>query len=113
MSDISNLEHNEKVFLAGCIKTILLADGNISQAETDDINKLYDVEKFNDFEECLNEFESKIKEEEDFLNFAREINNSDTQDIILGQLFSISIDDGVQGTSETHIINKLKSIWKR
>ena len=113
MSDISNLKHNEKVFLAGCIKTIFLANGNISQAETDEINELYDVEKFDDFEECLNEFESKIKTEEDFLKFTREINNSETQDIILGRLFSISIDDGVQNTSETHIINKLKSVWKR
>jgi len=113
MSDINNLGRNEKVFLAGCIKTLLLADGNISQAEIDDINKLYDVEHFNDFEDCLTEFESKIKEEEDFWDFAKEITNSYTQDIILGQLFSISIDDGVQTTSETHIINKLKSVWNR
>ena len=111
MSDISKLEHNEKVFLAGCIKTLLLSDGNISQAEIDDINKLYNVEHFNDFDECLTEFENNIKDEEGFLNSAKEITNSDTQDIILGQLFSISIDDGVQSTSEAHIVNKLKSLW--
>ena len=113
MSDITKLEHNEKVFLAGCIKTLLLSDGNISQAEIEDIDKLYDVEHFDDFEECLTEFENKIREEEDFINSAKEITNSDTQDIILSRLFSISIDDGVQNTSEAHIINKLKSIWNK
>lgn len=111
MSDISKLEHTEKVFLAGCIKTMLLADGNISQAEIDDINKLYDVEHFEDFEDCLTEFENNVNDEEAFLNSAKKITNPDTQDIIIGQLFSISIDDGVQSTQEAHVIKKLKSLW--
>jgi hypothetical protein len=111
MSDISKLEHNEKVFLAGCVKTMLLSDGNISQAEIDDINKLYNAEHFDDFEECLTEFENKISDEEGFLAAAKEITNPDAQDTILGQLFSISIDDGVQSTSEAHILNKLKDFW--
>ena len=113
MSDITKLEHKEKMFLAGCIKTLILADGKITPAETDEINKLYNIEHFDDFETCLNEFEEKIKDEESFYNFAEEITNKDTQDIILGQLFTISIEDGVPDSSDTHIINKLKTLWDR
>ena len=113
MSDIEKLDQNEKILLAGCIKSIILADGKISTSETEDIDKLYTSEHFNDFEECLEKFESKVKSEEDLWTMAKKITNEENQSIILGYIYEFSIQDGYSNRSETQFINKLKDFWKK
>ena len=53
MSDLEKLSLDERVFLAGSIKTMILADGNISSSELSDIDDLFKTEGFEDFDECL------------------------------------------------------------
>ena len=41
MAELANLSHDEKVFLAGCIRTIILADGALQSSELDDVDRIY------------------------------------------------------------------------
>ena len=72
MSEVDKLNHNERVFLAGCIKTIIMADGDITGIELKDIDNLYKEDNFTDFRECLEEFESIVDTKED-LELVRKI----------------------------------------
>ena len=41
MTELGNLSHEEKVFLAGCIRSIILADGTLQPSELDDADRIY------------------------------------------------------------------------
>ncbi|MBN1700129.1 MAG: TerB family tellurite resistance protein [Spirochaetales bacterium] len=112
MSDIEKLNHDEKVFLAGCIKTMVLADGNISPSELTDIDQLSGREGFDDFDSCLNEFEETLSSNEDFREYAQKITSSASREIILKHLDEISLRDGLPAPAEKKFFDKLKELWK-
>jgi hypothetical protein len=111
MSDIEKLSHAEKVFLAGCIKTAVMADGNISTDEIDSIDDLYAQDNFSDYSACLSEFESKVKTSDDFWNMARSIINKESQEIILNHIGDFELQDGITNTRIEDFLVQLKSIW--
>lgn len=112
MADLSKLDKTAKIFLAGCMKTMMMADGNISQSELKDIDKLYTQEHFTDFEECLEEFENIVNEEKDFWKMAGTITDQAIRDEILGHIYEVSLEDGIASDSETKFYKKLEDFWK-
>ena len=111
MADLSKLDKAAKIFLAGCMKTMMMADGQISQSELKDIDKLYNQEHFTDFEECLEEFENVVKSEDDFWKMAEEIENPETRDIILAHIYEISLEDGIPSAGEKKFYQQLEDSW--
>lgn len=71
----------EGVF-AGCIRTVMLADGNIQEAELKDLDSIYRKLDFHDYEQCLDEYEEKSPDEAAFLKEAAKIANPAAQDLI-------------------------------
>ena len=63
MTELSHLSRAEKVFFAGCIREVMLADGSIREAELKDLNRIYGRLGFHGYEECLDEFEEKASED--------------------------------------------------
>jgi hypothetical protein len=113
MSALEKLSHTERVFLAGCIKTTMLADGVIAESELDDLDVIYRNLDFNDYEEDLEEFEKSVKDEDAFFEMARGISNPEVQDFILRIVYDISLQNGAPGDSQESIFVKLDSLWKK
>jgi len=112
MSDIEKLSFDERVFLAGSIKTMILADGNISGSELTDIDDLQKMEGFDDFDKCLEEFENKVTSNEEYWKYAESITNEKTREIIMKYLDEVSLKDGFPDASERNLFNKLVNLWK-
>jgi uncharacterized tellurite resistance protein B-like protein len=112
MAEIEKLSLDERIFLAGCIKTMIMADGNISESELSDIDDLFRMEGFEDFDECLEEFEKQVISYEDFWELAAEITSSRSRDIILKHLDEVSIQDGFPDMAEKKFLNQLIECWK-
>ena len=112
MHDVGKLTKEERVFLAGCIRAVTMADGSIEEGELEDIDSILKKLKFRDYEECLVEFEENIKDEESFYEYARRIKNKDARDIILKTIYELSLQDGLPEESEENIFNRLNRIWQ-
>lgn len=112
MDNIEKLSHEEKIFLAGCIKTMILADGNITSSELSDIDDMYNKEGFDDFDECLQKYEDKIKSNEVFWNLAEKITSIESQEIILEALDEIALEGGFADPAEKIFYNKLVKFWE-
>ena len=109
---VINLNEKEKIFLAGAMKSIIMADGNISAEEIDELLSAMKNEKFTDYEKYMELFESTIKDQETFWEEAEAINNQDSQVLILNLLNEIAVHNGFASIEEDHIIKRLEKIWE-
>jgi uncharacterized tellurite resistance protein B-like protein len=109
----SRLTDDEKMFLAGCIRNLILADGNIQDEEVAELNKVIDRLHFNDFDEKLDRFENTITSTESFWEEAATITNPETQDLILDILNEIALQEGLIGRAEKKVITDLQTFWQQ
>lgn len=113
MPDLSRLSHAEKVFFAGCIRAVMLADGSIQESELKDLDKIYRKLDFHDYEECLDEFEERAPDEDSFLKEAGEITNPEAQDLILKTVYELTVQNGAPEDAHEGIFMKLTRLWEK
>ena len=113
MPEMSRLSHEEKVFFAGCIRAVMLADGSIQEAELKDLDKIYRKLDFHDYEECLDEFEDKAPDEDAFLSEAKKIANPAAQDLILNTVYELTVQNGAPQDAQEGIFMKLTRLWEK
>ena len=112
MSELSHLSRAERVFFSGCIRAVMLADGNIQEAEVKDLDRIYKRLGFHDYEECLDEFEEKAPDEAAFMNEAAAIRNPAAQDLILKTVYELTVQNGAPEDAEQAIFMKLSKLWE-
>lgn len=113
MQKLSHLNHDEKVFLAGCMRTVMLADGSMQDAELNDLDRIYRTLDFGDYDECLGEFEEKIKDEDAFMNEAVNIKNPEAQDLILSTVYELTVQNGAPEDEQEGLFMKLSRLWEK
>lgn len=111
MTDISFMSHDERVFLAGCIETIIVADSNIEENELENLDKTLKELNFEDFDDCLSEFESQIKDSETFFEKAETITKPEVKDIILKIIYEFLRANGIPEKSEESLFKRLSKLW--
>ncbi len=111
MTDISFMNHDERVFLAGCIETIIVADSNIEENELENLDRTVKELNFEDFDDCLSEFESSIKDSETFFEKAETITKPEVKDAILKIIYEFLRSNGIPEKSEESLFNRLSKLW--
>lgn len=109
---VSPLTKEERIFLAGCIKSMLLADGSIEPQEISELDVLIKNLRFTDYETCLTEFESSVNDDEAFWDMAKTIRRPEAQQVILDCLRSIQLHEGIPERSQEHFVARLKTAWQ-
>jgi uncharacterized tellurite resistance protein B-like protein len=110
MATIEKLQPNEKMFLAGCIESLMLADGLSSEEEIQGLNEIV-RDEFPDFDERLSEFDKRVNNDEDFWEMAKSITDRKSQDIILQVLDGLALQDGIMKNNENRLLDKIKELW--
>ncbi len=113
MPELPQLSHEEKVFFAGCIRAVMLADGGIQEAELTDLDRIYQNLDFQDYEQCLDEFEEKSPDEAAFLKEAAKIANPEAQRLILSTLYELTVQNGAPEDAQEGIFMKLTRLWEK
>ena len=111
--EMSAYTENEKKFLAGCIKAMILSDDRISEEELSDLNHLPAISSFLDFDSALESFEGEVKDQETFWEMAKGIYRVEIQDNILEVLTELSIQEGFPKNVETQLLKGLQELWDR
>ena len=113
MSKLAQMNHEEKILLAGCMRAAIVADGTFDEAEMQDLEKISRELEFSDFEECLEEFEAKNVEDEYLLTSAARVKNPAVQDVILRVVYDLSLQNGAQDDPQAELFQKLNQLWER
>ncbi len=111
MFRIGDLTHAEKVFFAGCLRGMILADGYAKDEEVAGLNQLRDEFHFRDLDECLEEFESSVRDNRQFWDMAAAVTRKEARELILQRIDEISRLDGYKSTNETDFYNRLVETW--
>jgi uncharacterized tellurite resistance protein B-like protein len=110
MAEIEKLNDHEKVFLAGCIESMMLADGFSNEAEISDLNTIVSKD-FPDFDLKLQEFDEQVEDDEGFWAMAKTITMRGSRDIILEVLEGLALGDGLVHRNEDTLLDRLKALW--
>jgi DnaJ-domain-containing protein 1 len=111
MKNIDQLSNEERIFFAGCIKNMMLADGSVDEAESKYLETVIQEFGFSDYEERLSDFENDIKDTDSFWEMADRIEGQETRDLIIETLYMFSIQDGIEEMAEKKLLEDLKDSW--
>lgn len=111
MENVNIMDYGEKVFFAGCLKSLLLSDGKLEESEISDLQDLTDKIYFDSFETYLETFEERVRSIETFWEMAEKITNSQVQDLIITSLHQIQLKDHIPGFQSGTLINDLEEMW--
>lgn len=108
---VGSLTKSERVFLAGCIKTMVLSGGAIENQEMVELDELISRLSFSDFDECLAEFEAGVTSEESFWASADSIKRPAARDVILESVRLIMLHAGIPADTEAGLLRRLEGVW--
>jgi len=112
MESIEGLNEQEKIFLAGAIKVLLLADGVFSSSELNDLDRIVKGLGFEDFERTLEEFEKAVVTDQDFEFLARNIFHQTAKTIITSILWDLALQKGFASPEDEGLIKKIREWWR-
>ena len=112
MNHIDDLNEQEKVFLAGAIKALLLIDGLSSPAELDDLDRIVEGLGFDDFDEHLKRYEKAVTTDEDFEFLAANIFHPEAKTLITRILWDLALQKGYASPEDEELIKKIRQCWK-
>ena len=112
MNDVDGLNEQEKIFLAGAIKALILTDGTPGGPQLDDLDRIVDGLGFHDFDEHLVRFETDVTGEADFEYLARNIFHAPAKALITRVLWDLALQKGYASPDDEELIKKIRTWWK-
>jgi len=112
MSDIGDLNEQEKIFLAGAIKVLILSEGTAAAGTLDDLDRIVEGLGFHDFDDHLERFEKAVVKDEDFEFLARNIFHAPAKAMITRVLWDLALQKGFATPDDEELIRKIRGWWK-
>ena len=119
--ELTDLTWNEKIFFAGSLRAMILADGVIDDEEIAGVDKIRDEDRFDDMDRCLDDFNEQLearggtlgvhKPPEAYWKLAALITGAEAQEFILRKMEAISLRDGYQKEAEVDFFARLRETW--
>ncbi len=112
MISIADLNEQEKIFLAGAIKALLLADGSVEEEQLNDLDRLVSGLGFDDFDEHLVRYEKIAASDQDFEFLARNIFHPEAKILIASVLGELATQRGFASPEDDELIARIRDLWK-
>jgi len=112
MSDVQELNEQEKIFLAGAIKVLLLGEGATAPRTLDDLDRIVKGLGFHDFDEHLERFEKAVVSDDDFEFLARNLFHPAAKTLITRVLWDLALQKGFASPEDEDLIRKIRGWWK-
>lgn len=119
--NVMDLTREERVFFAGSLRAMIVADGVIEDEEIIWVDRLRDEDRFSDMDRCLDEFRERVeslgaeftggKPSEVYWQLAREITRPAVRRLILHRLETIAYRDGYEKEAEADFFTRLRETW--
>jgi len=113
METVQALNQHERMFLAGCMKNLILTDGSIETNEIEGLDDVIDALRFTDFDERLNKFEEQTHTWEEFWEEASHVDSEETRTFIIAVLEEMAVKDALYQRAERKLIDDLRAHWNK
>ncbi|MBN2509381.1 MAG: hypothetical protein JXB03_03855 [Spirochaetales bacterium] len=110
--NIQDYSEQEKAFLAGTVKLLVMTHGGITEEELEDLERLTRAISFDDFGNYLEQFEGQVRDMEGYWEMAGKISRPLVQDDILEVLTELSLQEGFSSDTEQKLIDDLRGFWE-
>ncbi len=110
-NSLSDLDLDEKTALATLIRVLVRADGEVSEDEREEIERIASEAGRDDFWKLLDAAAEVEDEDKSVAAQIERITSSDAQELIYGALYELSIADG-SGEGENDLLDRLQQSWK-
>lgn len=111
METVQGLSQTERMFLAGCMKNLILLDGSIETNEIEGLDDVIEALRFTDFDERLNKFEEHTHTWEKFWEEAALIESKESREFIIAVLEDMAVKDALSERAERKLIEDLRAHW--
>ncbi len=111
METVQALNQHERMFLAGCMKNLILTDGSIETNEIEGLDNVIDALRFTDFDEQLTKFEEQTNTWEEFWEEASQVESKETRSFIIAVLEDMAVKDALSQRAERKLIDDLRTHW--
>jgi len=112
LSDVQDLNEQEKIFLAGAIKALILGEGEPDSRTLDDLDRIVKGLGFDDFDQHLERFEKAVVTDGDFEFLARNLFHPAAKTLITRVLWDLALQKGFASPEDEELIRKIRGWWK-
>jgi len=108
--ELSELNQDERIALAGLMKIVVLSDRSGSDEELDYVHDLSDELGAEGYQKALDAFEKRFADVKTFQTFLRGIKREEARDLIFATVVEAAEAEGIEG-QEAQILDWLAKAW--
>ena len=109
--ELKDLNGDERTALVGLVREVVMADGNVSEDEIDEVDEIVDAFGEEGYQAALDAFEARFTDEEGFRRFLSGISRQEARELIYGTVLQGAAADAIEG-GESELLSWLADVWK-
>jgi hypothetical protein len=110
LSNLANLQSDEKLALVALLKRFVTEDGEVSEEEVDAIGAVADVLGEEEYRRLVDEADARLQGDEELRAFLQSIARQDARETIYGLAFEAAASEALQGP-EAEMLDWLAKTW--
>jgi uncharacterized membrane protein YebE (DUF533 family) len=108
--ELDELNEDERTALVGLVKSIIFADGRISEDEKDEVADIVDALGEESYQKHMDFFEERFSDEASFQKFLKTIKRQEARELIYGTILDGAAADAIEG-GESELLTWLATAW--
>jgi hypothetical protein len=108
--ELKDLNQDERTALVGLMKLIVMADGNVSEEELEEVEEIVDAFGEDNYQQTLDAFEKRFQDAKSFQAFLRTIGREEARDLIFATVLESADTEGIEG-EEADLLDWLAKAW--
>jgi hypothetical protein len=108
--ELTELNPDERIALVGLVKAVVLADGQVSEDEMEEVQEIVDAFGDEAYRGYLDAFEARFADEPSFQQFLKTIERQEARELIYGTILAGAAADAIEG-HESELLSWLADAW--
>jgi len=108
--ELTDLDADERMALVALMKLIVMADGNVSEEEVEQVEAVVQAFGEEAYRSSMNEVDAKFPDEKSLKAFLAKTGRPEARELIYATILDTAISDAVEG-HESELLNWLAKEW--
>lgn len=108
--ELSELNKNEQIALAGLLEFVVLASGHVTEDEELEIDAIVEALGEDSYRVAVEEVDKRFKDETELRAFLSKIDRQEAREVIYGSVMEAAMTDTVEGR-ESELLDWLAKEW--
>jgi hypothetical protein len=109
--ELKDLNGDERTALVGLVREVVMAEGNVSEDEIDEVADIVDAFGEEGYQAAVDAFDARFSDEEGFRTFLATIKRQEARELIYGTVLQGAAADAIEG-GESELLSWLADTWQ-